>query len=103
MAYLVEITPRAKNDLNRIYNRVVRAAPYRGPIWFERFEHAIQSLENFPERYEPLPKFSTPDRIVRQLLFGRRRNVYRAFYTIIGPMVWVIHVRHGARREPARL
>jgi plasmid stabilization system protein ParE len=103
MAYLVEITPRADNDLDRIYHRVVRAAPYRGPIWFDRFERAIQSLSEFPERYQVVANLSTPPRAVRQLLFGRRHNVYRVFYAITGSTVWVIHVRHGARRDPARL
>jgi len=78
MAYLVEITPRAENDLAQIYRRIARAAPYRGPIWFDRFEGAIQSLSNFPERLPELPKLSSPGRIVRQLLFGRRRQTGHA-------------------------
>src|ERR1035438_5717296 len=72
MEYLVEITPRAQSDLDEIYDHVVRAAPYRGPLWFDRFERAIQSLAGLPERYPVLPKLSTPNRTVRQLLFGRR-------------------------------
>jgi plasmid stabilization system protein ParE len=72
-------------------------------MWFDRFERAILSLSVFPERHPALPKLSTPNSIVRQLLFGRRRNVYRVFYKIIGATVRVIHVRHGARRDPVRL
>lgn len=103
MAYRVELSPRAQGDLDRIYERILGVAPCRGTIWFDRFEQEIQSLSSLPERYPVLPRHSTSARIVRQLLFGRRRHVYRIFYTIIGEAVWVIHVRHGARRDPVRL
>jgi hypothetical protein len=34
---------------------------------------------------------------IRQLLYGRRRGVYRILFTIEGDMVSVLTVRHGAR------
>jgi plasmid stabilization system protein ParE len=99
MAYRVNLTPRAKDDLDRIYATVIREAPYRGPEWFDRFEQSILSLSNLPERCTIVPKLSTAERTVRQLLFGRR-HVYRIYFAIFGDEVRVLHVRHGARKQP---
>ena len=103
MVYRVRFTPRAEQDLNRIYATVIREAPYRGPRWFDHFEQSILSLSNFPERCIISPKLSTDRRTVRQLLFGRRRHVYRIYFAIFADEVSVLHVRHGARQEPRRL
>ena len=103
MAYRVELTPLAQEDLKRIYATVVREAPYRGPVWFDRFERAILSLSNFPERCMIVPSLSTSEQPVRQLLFGRRRRVYRIYFAVFEGVVRVVHVRHGARKEPRRL
>ena len=100
MAYRVEFTPRALHDLNGIYAKVVREAPYRGPQWFDRLEHSILSLSHFPERCAVVPKFSTAKRTVREFLFGCRRHVYRVYFAIINDVVGVLHVRHGARKKP---
>ena len=103
MAYLVNLTPRAKQDLDKIYAAVIREAPYRGPQWFDRFEQSILSLSDLPERCSIVPKLSTAERTVRQLLFGRRRHVYRIYFAIFSDVVSVLHVRYGARKHPRRL
>ena len=103
MAYRVNLTPRAKQDLDTIYATVIREAPYRGPQWFDRFEQSILSLSHLPERCTIVPKLSSGDRTVRQLLFGRRRHVYRIYMAIFGDVVSVLHVRHGARKQPRKL
>src|SRR5262249_34745237 len=33
---------------------------------------------------------------VRQLLYGKRRGVYRILFSIVGDTVWVLRIRHGA-------
>ena len=103
MVYRVDITPRAQQDLNKIYETVSRAAPYRGPLWFARFEQSILSLSNYPERCVVVLKLSTANRNVRQLLFGQKRYPYRVYFAIFGDVVNILHIRHGARKEPARL
>lgn len=103
MAFRVEVTPRAQRDLDRIYAGLVWQAPYYGPRWLDRFEQSILSLSEFPERCPLDPNFSTSRREVRKMLFGRRNHVYRVYFTIIADVVKVLHVRHGARREPKRV
>ncbi len=103
MAFRVEITPRAEADLWRIWARVMSEAPYYGPPWFTRFRQAIESLAQFPDRCPAEPMLSTAGRTVRVLLFGRNPHAYRVYFATYDDEVRVLHVRHGARREPRRL
>ena len=103
MAYRVKFTPRAEQDLNRICATVSHEAPFRGPPWFDRLEQSILSLSDFPERCMVVPKLCSDQRTVRQLLFGRRRHVYRIYFAIFTDVVAILHVRHGARKEPRRV
>ncbi len=103
MACRVELTPRAERDLDKLYAWLTRNAPYHGPVWFDKLEQAIFSLANFPERCTVVPRLSTENRSVRQLLFGRARNIYKVYFGVFGDVVKVLHIRHAARREPERL
>jgi plasmid stabilization system protein ParE len=103
MVYRVELTPRAQQDLGKIYAAVTREAPFRGSLWFDRFEQSILSLSQSPERCMVVAKLCTAKRTVRRLIFGRKRHCYRVYFAIFGDVVKVLHIRHGARREPKRL
>ncbi len=102
MAYHVEFTPRAVVDLDELYQWVKANAPYRGPLWFDRFEGAILSLGNFPGRCPAVSSLSTPEDTIRRLVFGRKRNRYAVYYAVFGDVVRILHVRHGARKAPKR-
>ena len=65
-------------------------------------EAAIYSLRELPERCPVLRQFSRPTDAVRQLLYGRYPHVYKIYFTIEAGTVWVLHIRHGARRAPKR-
>jgi toxin ParE1/3/4 len=103
MIFRVDITPRAQLDLDTIYGHVTGEAPCHGSLWSDRFEQSILSLSEFPERCPVEPRLLTSRRTVRKLLFGRRKHVYRVYFTIIEDAVKVLHVRHGARSEPKRV
>jgi len=103
MAFRIEVSARAQRDLDRIHASITRQAPYHGAARFDRFAQSILSLSEYPERCAVEQTLSTPAREVRKLLFGRRKSVYRIYFTITGDVVQVLHVRHGARREPKRV
>jgi plasmid stabilization system protein ParE len=103
MAFRVELTPRARQDLDRIYDGVIREAPVAGVPWVERFERSILALSNFPERCTVEPKLSSRRQTVRKLVFGTTRYKYRVYFAIIGDLVSVVHIRHGSRKEPGRV
>jgi plasmid stabilization system protein ParE len=65
-------------------------------------EDAIQSLREMPECRPIVQRFSRPAVAVRQFLYGRYPHVYKVYFTIDSNTVWILHIRHGARKEPKR-
>ena len=45
---------------------------------------------------------SRPGSLVRKLLYGRKPHTYRVYFAIVEDTVRVLHIRHGARKEPKR-
>src|ERR1700681_3139535 len=100
MVYRVRLTPRAAGDADAIYRRVTAEAPFAGHRWYRKLIGTLQSLDTFPERGQIVEKLSRSEHLVRRILFGRKPNVYRIYYSIEGETVRILHIRHGARREP---
>jgi len=93
--------PRAAGDADAIYRRVTQEAPPAGSRWYAKLIEALQSLDTFPERGRVVKNLSHSNRLVRRILFGRKPNVYRIYYSVEGGTVRVLHIRHGARQEPS--
>src|SRR5256885_1446168 len=97
MTYRVVITTRAKQDLRNAYLWAVERAPHTAALWLERFEAELQTLANFPERFQFAAENAFVNTEIRQLIFGRRQSAYRALFTIVGDDVQVLHIRRAAR------
>lgn len=102
MAFRVEFLPRAQHDLEAIYLWLVEQAPLRGPGWLRGLERAVHSLSESPDRCVVARHLSTPSDTVRQMMYGRYPHVYKVYYHIVGEAVEIMHIRHGARRNPQR-
>ena len=104
MAFRVELTRSAEADLEALYLWVKSRAPHQGVVWFNRLEQAILSLDQSPGRCPIASESVDPKRPVRVLHHGRARHVYRVLFWIdsAGLVVYVLHVRRGAR-ETLRL
>ena len=102
MAFRVRILPRAKHDLETIYRRVIQESPLQGSDWYNGLQRSIYSLQDLPERCPVASKLSTQTDLVRRLLYGTYPHVYKVYYHVIGNTVEIMHIRHGARREPKR-
>ena len=100
MVYRVRLMPRAVEDIVQIYDRVTQAAPLHGSKWYERLMGALYSLDQSPERCLVARRLSTPSKTIRKLLFGKKPHVYRIYFDIVEDTVRILHVRHGAGREP---
>ena len=100
MVYRVRLTPRAAGDADVIYRRLIVEAPFSGARWYNKLIGTLQSLDTFPERGQTVKNLSRSEHLVRRVLFGRKPSVYRIYYRIEGETVLVLHIRHGARREP---
>ena len=98
MAYLVNITWRAERDLVQLYSQINANNSDAALKWYLGLKHAILSLEKYPNR---CPAIRTRDKL-RHLLYGHKPHVYRVIYRVLEKQkrVEVLHIRHGARREP---
>ncbi|MFZ0676572.1 type II toxin-antitoxin system RelE/ParE family toxin [Candidatus Binatus sp.] len=69
--------------------------------WFNGLEAAIDTLEQFPHRCPVAPDSKRANRVLRHLLYGSKRDVYRVINDIDEPrkLVRVRAVRHSAMDE----
>ena len=98
MKYRVVLQQLAIADLDEYYRWAARRAPETAALWLGRFQAELESLAANPERCSPAPENGKLSREIRQLLFGRRPNVYRAVFTIESDVVRVLRIRRAARR-----
>jgi len=92
MAYLVEFAARAARDLEILYVEKNAAESDAAARWFNGLEDAALGLATYPNHC-PLA--------LQHLLYGNRPHVYRVIYEVdeARKTVWVLHIRHGARRK----
>jgi plasmid stabilization system protein ParE len=97
MIYRVDVTATAKQNLRSAYLWSAERAPHAAALWLQRFEAELQTLATFPERFQLAPENALVEPEIRQLIFGRRQNAYRALYTIVGDQVRILHIRRASR------
>jgi plasmid stabilization system protein ParE len=66
--------------------------------WFNGLEEAIEELAEHPTRWPFARESREFDEPVRQLLYGKSPHVYRVLFIVSGNVVYILHIRHGARR-----
>ena len=95
MAFRVELTDLALDDLRTIFKAINASKSEPARAWFDGLEQLTMRLDAFPGRGSPVPE----DGRFRQLLYGHKPHTYRVIYKIDeeAMTVTVIHVRHGAR------
>jgi plasmid stabilization system protein ParE len=92
--------PSAAEDAERIYWRLVEAAPEAGQRWYNGLIRAIDSLAENPNRCAAVLALSQPGSVVRNLFYGRGRKRYRIYFDLVDGTVRILHIHHGSRREP---
>ena len=102
MGFRVEITLQAERDAESILDWLIDEHGGRASIdWFVALDDAFDSLAKYPTRCTIAPESERFPFEVRQLIYGRKPNVYRILFTIEGRTVRVLHIRHG-RRKPTK-
>jgi plasmid stabilization system protein ParE len=94
MTYEVEFTRTAEREAYAAYRYIARSSPVNAAKWYNELEKAIHSLERFPKRCSRAPEAKVFEEEIRHLLFG----AYRILFVIRNRTVYVLHIRHGARR-----
>jgi plasmid stabilization system protein ParE len=98
MAYHVRIAARAERDAEEAIRYLQQRSRTGAARWHAGLTEALRSLEDQPERCGLAPEAEELGIELRQLLFGKRRGVYRVLFTIDADTVNVLHIRHAAQR-----
>ena len=99
MKYRLELTAQAEAEIEEAYRWIREDSPSRASAWRQGLLETAQTLKTFPERCPLAPESAAFGREIRHLLYGKRGGVYRLLFEIRGHTVYILHVRHGARRH----
>lgn len=97
MKYRVIVQPGAENELEEACRWIAEDSPDHAAAWFNGWVDALKTLAHSPRRCAKAPEDPFFEEEIRQLLYGKRRGVYRILFTIRKNEVHVLHVRHSAR------
>jgi toxin ParE1/3/4 len=101
MTYRVEFADRAARDLEILYKEKNAAESHAAARWYNGLEDAVYALASYPNRCPVVPEARRVKRKLRHLLYGKKPHIYRVIYEVDDgrQTVWVLHIRHGARRK----
>ena len=91
MAWKVEWTEKAWNDLEIVADYIARDSPYYAAALVREVRDAARSLAFFANRGRKVPEFEAIS--LRELLVGN----YRLIYQVSEKKVFVVAFIHGAR------
>ncbi|MFB2896503.1 type II toxin-antitoxin system RelE/ParE family toxin [Aerosakkonemataceae cyanobacterium BLCC-F50] len=97
MTFQVEITPIAESQIEQAYCWYRERNPEFADRWFRGLMNAISTLQEKPQRCAKAVEHEIFPEEVRQLLYGKSKNMYRVLFTIREPKVYVLYVRHSAQ------
>ncbi len=97
MTYEVIIEPPAEIEIEQAYLKIAADAPMAAARWYNGLLDAIERLSSHPKRCSLAPEDSAFELEIRQLLYGRKGQRYRALLTITEDTVHVLHFRHWAQ------
>ena len=97
MAFQVEITPIAEAQIDQAYRWYRERNPEFADRWFRGLMNAVATLQEKPQRCTLAVEHEIFLEKVRQLLYGRAKNVYRVLFTIRDATVYALYVRHSAQ------
>lgn len=101
MTYLIELAARAARDLEILYVEKNAAESHAAARWYNGLEQAVYALASYPHRCPVAPEARRTKRKLRNLLYGTKPHIYRVIYEVDEERetVWVLTIRHGARRK----
>jgi plasmid stabilization system protein ParE len=98
MIYRVQIQPPAERDLEEAWRWAARRAPITATRWLHRFRETLETLSQNPERCSLAPEHRKLKRQLRQLLFGKKPNVFRVIFLVEGETVRILRILRASRR-----
>jgi plasmid stabilization system protein ParE len=97
VTYRVVVTARAPADAIAAFGWLAERSPDAAARWYDGLEKVISTLKRLPERHPVAEEESRQlGTTLRQMLYGRRRGIYRILFSIEGDTVTLHCVRHSA-------
>jgi plasmid stabilization system protein ParE len=97
MTFQVELTPAAEAQIEQAYLWYLDRNPEFADRWFRGLMNTIATLQEKPQRYALAVEHKIFLEEVRQLLYGKSKNIYRVLFAIRNTTVYVLCVRHSAQ------
>lgn len=97
MTFQIEITPIAAEQIEQAYRWYRERNPEFADHWFRALMNTIASLQEKPRRCKLAVEHEIFPEEVRQLLYGKSKNIYRVLFTIRDQTVYILYVRHSAQ------
>jgi toxin ParE1/3/4 len=98
MTYRIVVTARARADAIVSFRWIAERSPDAATRWSAGLQKAITKLGQFPDRNPVAEEESEQVGItLRQMLYGRRPNVYRILYPVEGDTINLHYIRHSAQ------
>jgi plasmid stabilization system protein ParE len=98
MTFSLEITITALMELQEAFDWLWQYSPKAAEKWQSGLLQAIESLAENPLRYPLAHESASLEKEIREMLHGKRRRVFRILYEIREQTVYVVRIRHGARK-----
>jgi plasmid stabilization system protein ParE len=96
MSFSVVLARKAAQEIQEEYQWLVERSEGAANRWRNSLLKAIETLEENPERCPEAPEAAWHEGL-RQLIHGKRRQVFRILFEVRGHMVVVLRVRHSAQ------
>lgn len=93
MQYEVIITPSAKADIFEINTWFLENKSDVAESWLWGLSEKISTLSKLPERCPISPESEAFDVVVRQILYGKKPNIYRILFSVQDKNVFILRVR----------
>jgi plasmid stabilization system protein ParE len=97
MTFQVELTPVAEAQIEQSYQWYRDRNPDFADRWFRGLMNTIATLQEKPQRCTLAVEHEIFPEEVRQLFYGKSKNIYRVIFAIRGTTVYVLYVRHSAQ------
>jgi len=95
--YTIRTTPRTDADIDAAVQWRSQRSPQAAARWHAGILARIRSLATNPDRCPLADEAADLGVDLRELPYGRRRDVYRILFTIDGQTVTIHRIRHAAQ------
>ncbi|WP_204103179.1 MULTISPECIES: type II toxin-antitoxin system RelE/ParE family toxin [Spirulina sp. CCY15215] len=95
MVFQVRISRKAEIEIEVAYEWLKKRNANTADRWFRGLMNKLATLQDKPQRCAFAIENEIFPEEVRQLLYGKRNNVYRILFVIRDDTVYIIHIRHS--------